>query len=157
MSNMSAATASHIRAWARTAGIPVAPNGPISYDVLVAYEQRNLGAIVPTMRHLRIARQLAITSREAGSVEVLAEIGDLQYDDLPLVAVALARMAWAERETPRTERRGQPRNDQREWTVDEAREAHRRYHHGERDEWVVAGERAYHRMAKARARERGAA
>lgn len=35
-------------------------------------------------------------------------------------------------------------------TVDEARDAHRRFNAGDRDEWVVAGERQYQRDRKRR-------
>lgn len=83
-----------IRAWAREEGFEVSRTGQLSSEVIAAWEERDLDEVVPTPSHRQAARRILNASRQQGATGVLRVVNDLQYDDLPLVVVALARRMW---------------------------------------------------------------
>lgn len=100
--------------------------------------------IIPERRHHRLAAQIAAQAALGDHVEVMEAIDDMHAADLPIVAALLARLAVTGTTTNGSRRL--PYDSV--YTTTEAREAHRRYAHGERTGWVVAGERAYGRERK---------
>jgi len=103
--------------------------------------------VVPQEYHHQIARRLARRSRIEGAEAVLAEVEDLMWDDLPLVAVALARMTWEP--LPPTRRHETARTI--EGITDDARAAHALFERfrklgGEIPISVREGEREYQAM-----------
>lgn len=99
--------------------------------------------VVPQEHHHQIARRLARRSRVEGAEAVLAEVEDLMWDDVPFVAVALARMAWA---GPRD-----PKPTRLPGITDDARAAHALFERfrklgGEIPISVREGEREYQAM-----------